>query len=233
MCIIFIVGHSIKRGCQCSFSTTHFVHRKAAVLIHWLQKDHKDQNSAICHGLEDKSAYASNCHISPRLSLKLRAKIERYLRAGLSAKAIVRAHFDELSTKWRADHPDSDAQVIFSRDMQLTPKDIWTVRESLRRRQPFYSTDDATGVHNWVLQNPKDVLLYQPQIEAKDQPFILAWSTPWQLKKLASLGYDGALGFDATFGTNHCGVIFSSQFYDFVILFLFLSSLFKPNTFLD
>ncbi|CAM6114359.1 unnamed protein product [Calypogeia fissa] len=92
----------------------------------------------------------------------------------MSAKAIIRAHFQEVNTRWRKDHPDEDCGVIFSRDMQLTPKDIWTVREAMRRQQPFHTNDDAAAVKMWTLTIDNHILIYQPQIKSQDQPFMLA-----------------------------------------------------------
>ncbi|CAM6089221.1 unnamed protein product [Calypogeia fissa] len=126
----------------------------------------------------------------------------------MSASAIVKAHFDEVFARWRKDNPDEDADVIFSRDMQLTPKDVWTVRESMWRRQPDYVTDDAAGVKLWTLQNDDDILLYQPQIKSINQPFVLLCSSPWQRKRLTTLGHNGPLALDATFGTNVYGFPF-------------------------
>lgn len=62
----------------------------------------------VCHNMLDQTVFAVNAHISPRLSKKFHLSIEHLLRAGLTVKAILQNHMDEVVSKFRKDHPDEE-----------------------------------------------------------------------------------------------------------------------------
>lgn len=147
-----------------------------------------------------------NAHVSPRLSKSFCLSIERLLKAGLTIKAILQNHMDEVVLKFRKDHPDEDESGKWSHDMQLTAKDGQTIWEAWRRRQADYTNDDATTMKIWVHRNPDLVHIYCENQKDTNTPFMLMWATEWQVKKLATLGHGSALALDATFGTNQYSV---------------------------
>lgn len=104
-----------------------FTNRPGALEITWNQQAHMDKKGNICHGMLDQTTFGVNAHISPRLSKKSRLNIERLLKAGLSMKAILQNHMDEIVTKFRKDHPDEDESGKWLRDMQLSTKDVQTI----------------------------------------------------------------------------------------------------------
>lgn len=92
--------------------------------------------------------------------------------------------------------------------MQLTAKDIRTIRECWKRRQPDFTTKDEVAVKLWATKHEAEWLIYyQEAIPSMNVPFMLVWASPWQIKKLAKDGHEGAVAMDATFKTNEYGVI--------------------------
>lgn len=147
-------------GCKCCFVITRFADWPGAIQITWNQQDPIDKDNHICHGMLDQTAFGVNAHISPRLSRKIRLSIECLLRAGLIVKAILHNHMEEVVSKFRKENSDEDEPGKWSRDMQLTTKDIQTIREAWRSRQGDYTNDDATTVKSWVHRNLELVHIY-------------------------------------------------------------------------
>lgn len=158
---------------MCSLRITQFEDRPKVLLIKWIHREHKDKHGAICHGVHDPIAYEENSDIAPKISVRSRSYIERMLRLGISTRAIIRAHMAEIMTKYRHDHPDEDGDARWSRDMQLCPKDIASMREALHRQKPDHTNDDTTIIMIWVHENPKNILLYQPCKKEIQQPSYL------------------------------------------------------------
>lgn len=223
-----ILGNSQRRGCRCAFTITAFADRKGQLLLRWLQREHVDRNNKPCHGLDDPTAYAVGAHISPRLSRWSRAYIERCLMAGFTAANIIKEHEQAIITKWRKQNPTEDCEATFqSRDMQLSPKDVRTIREGWRRRQPDFTTKDEVAIKLWVIDHQDDwVIFYQEPIPEMKVPFILVWASPWQIKKLSKQGHNNAVAMDATFKTNEYGVSLPLTFqYGFLLMYFPLHTL--------
>lgn len=202
-------GLSQRRGCLCSFTVTKFPERPHSILLRMLHSFHFDKLGNRCHGMDDPTAYEAGAHIAPRISRWSRAYVERCLMVNIAPSDIIKDHTDAIIRKWRQKNPDEELPHTFhSRDMQLTTKDIRTIREGWARRQNDHSTKDPVQVRNWTLKNPHWVIKYQPRIDKPFVPLTLVWSSPWQVKILATLGHNGAVAMDATFKTNEYGVIY-------------------------
>lgn len=174
-----------------------------------LHAHHVDKLGHTCHGMDDPTAYEAGAHVSPRISRWSRAFVERCLMVNIAPADIIRDHNESIILKWRSENPNEDVPLTFhSRDMQLNTKDVRTIKEGWTRRQKDHSTKDPILVQNWTVKNPDWVHLYRPKVEGSDDPFTLVWSSPWQIKKLATLGHNGAVAMDATFKTNEYGVSF-------------------------
>ncbi|CAM6086863.1 unnamed protein product [Calypogeia fissa] len=208
-----ITGESVRRGCRACFSITYFPECEGAALITWHHKAHVDSSGRVCHGLLDPTAPPFKAHVAKFISKSLKLFIERMVRAGLTNNSVVIAHQKEIVSKWRRLHPNDDDITIWTRDMQLCPKDIQNVREAVNMMRHNFSSDDATATKIWVDNNPDEVLFYQEKIKSIDQPFMLMWATPWQQKKMVRLRHGNAVAMDATFGTNQ----YAYPFYTFVV----------------
>ncbi|KAL3701153.1 hypothetical protein R1sor_019175 [Riccia sorocarpa] len=194
------LGTSQQRGCQSHFAVYMFRDKPTVCCVRWKLRRHVDAAGVICHGLQDPTAIAVNAHLAPRISNDLRLFMERLLRAHVQPTDIVKEHHRMVRGRMVAENHSE--QQFWSRDMQLTIKDVLNVQAALRRQSQVYSSCDATSVRMWVQSNSEKIIFYQERKPEENQPFICVWATPWMISKLSVLGHESVVSMDATFGTN-------------------------------
>ncbi|KAL3685941.1 hypothetical protein R1sor_003963 [Riccia sorocarpa] len=192
------LGTSQHRGCQAHFNAHFFSVRVDVVVLKWVQRAHIDKKGRACHGVEDPTSALGNALTFPRLSPKCRDVVERLLRTGMQPVDVILEHQKTLTALCDSNHKDS----MWPRDAQLCLKDVWNIQARLRK---VLHADDAVSSEMWVEQHKESVIFHQRKCEAENKPFILAVATPWMIKKLAELGHNNAIAFDATFGSNCYG----------------------------
>ena len=164
-------GDSKKVGCLASFTVT------------WPHGTDDDDPSAIAtvSWTEDHAQHTGHTSsAAASLSPDLRAFVEDELRAGLTPKCIQHKFRAQLLSRHRTlDMMEQSAPQEW-RDYNVSLKDIRNMSNSMGGHSWRLADDAAQSLELFATSHPDDVLHYQPQIAAADQPFAIVIATPQQ-----------------------------------------------------
>ncbi|KAL3681885.1 hypothetical protein R1sor_024841 [Riccia sorocarpa] len=220
----FLRGEQSRPNFQCRFKVIHTETNKNKGLItrrYWCSYGPKDERketlqnwASLQLSVKQKNLKGKGPGSRPAArTVDTGYSVRRGCRARVPPIEILLEVQDHIAQSMRTSEDGTGGR--WTRDMQLTSRDIRNIQARMRREGQLYHQDDAQALWQWVERNPTSVLLYQEQSRKEDKLFFLVVSTPWMLRKLAKYGHQNAICMDATHGTNRYGFqLFTWLVYD-------------------
>ncbi|MCO5561431.1 hypothetical protein L7F22_015052 [Adiantum nelumboides] len=163
-----------KSRCQCHFVVFQLYLYPNVARINFIQWNHVDVDDNICHG---KNYHGSEKRLqsAPCLSQQMKEWILDMLRKGFNPLQVFAHHIETTERNMMG------GSLHTSRDLFLTMRDVLNISCKMEDITFCTSADDATSIHNWVMDNQVHVYFYQPMSSSEDKPFTLGIQRKWQL----------------------------------------------------
>jgi len=127
--------------------------------------------------------------------------LEDHIWTQLGLGYTVKQIYDKHKVIWWA---RINAGETVTRDDFIRQQDIAYLDHKHKKGSWRLHQNPAISLHTWAFSHPNVVYYFQDASEDNGihVPFTIGIQTPYQLQAMVSLGENGAISMDATFGTN-------------------------------
>jgi hypothetical protein len=165
--------------------------------IIFYHRPHTRVNGEPAHGKHDLDSIARTSFFAPRMSQALKDHIWTQLGLGYTVKQI----YDKHKAIWWARINAGEAMM---RDDFITQQDITYLDRKHKKGSWRLHQNLTISLRTWAFSHPDDVFYFQDANEDNGihVPFTIGIQTRSQLQAMVSIGDNGVISMDATFGTN-------------------------------
>jgi hypothetical protein len=165
--------------------------------IIFYHQPHTWANGEPAHGKHDLDSIARPSFFAPRMSQALKDHI--WIQLGLGY--IIKQIYDKHKAIWWV---KINVGETMTKDDFIRQQDIAYLDRKHKRGSWHLHKNPPISFHTWTFSHPNDVFYFQDASENNEihVPFIIGIQTSSQLQAMVSLGDNGAISMDATFGTN-------------------------------